>query len=137
MFKALKDNKIIAINDTGEFPLMNYDSIEEDTENLLKDFIENNGEFVLKESDSGVEKQKELIRLVRNKYLEEYIDNRAKSPLMWADVSDEEKFLLSEYRNYLLNYTEKENWYLVSPYTYEAWVMIRNKASSYDSDPLI
>lgn len=137
MFKALKDNKIIAINDTGEFPLMNYDSIEEDTENFLKDFIENNGEFVLKESDSGVEKQKELIRLVRNKYLEEYIDNRAKSPLMWADVSDEEKFLLSEYRNYLLNYTEKENWYLVSPYTYEAWVMIRNKASSYDSDPLI
>ena len=137
MFKAIKDNKIIAINETGEFPCLVYDSIEEDTETLLKDFIENNGEFVLKESDSGIEKQKELIRLVRNQYLEEYIDNRAKSPLMWADISDEEKLLLSEYRNYLLNYTEEENWYLESPYTYEAWVAIRNKASSYDSDPLI
>ena len=49
MFKAIKDNKIIAINETGEFPCLVFDSIEEDTEHTLEDYAQahGNGEFVL------------------------------------------------------------------------------------------
>lgn len=51
MFKALKDNKIIAINETGEFPCLVFDSIEEDIEHTLEDYaqVHGNGNYVLVE----------------------------------------------------------------------------------------
>lgn len=51
MFKAIKDEKIIAINETGEFPCLVFDSIEEDTEHTLEDYaqVHGNGEYVLVE----------------------------------------------------------------------------------------
>ena len=48
MFKALKDNKIIAINESGEFPLLYHDSVEEDTEHSISDYEQYNGEYLLK-----------------------------------------------------------------------------------------
>ena len=49
MFKAIKENKIIAINETGRFPCLVYDSIEEDTEHTIDDYEQYNGEFLLKQ----------------------------------------------------------------------------------------
>lgn len=67
MFKAIKDNKIIAISNkkvgymivdnvkqevelTPEsyFPLLNYDEIVEDTEHTTDDYDQHNGEYLLK-----------------------------------------------------------------------------------------
>lgn len=49
MYKALKDNKIIAISDTdNEFKFMVKDSILEDTEHVADDYAEHNGEYLLK-----------------------------------------------------------------------------------------
>ncbi|MBO7696939.1 MAG: hypothetical protein J6T10_30280 [Methanobrevibacter sp.] len=48
MYKALKDEKIIAINNTGIFDLLNCDSIVEDTEHTLDDYEQYNSEYVLK-----------------------------------------------------------------------------------------
>ena len=48
MFKAIKDNKIIAINETGEFPCLVHDSVEEDTEHSVSDYLQVNGEYLLK-----------------------------------------------------------------------------------------
>ena len=50
MFKALKDSKIIAINETDYFPLLNFDEMVEDTEHTVADFVQinGNGEFILK-----------------------------------------------------------------------------------------
>lgn len=48
MFKALKENKIIAINETGDFPCLVHDSIEEDTEHTVDDYEQYNGEYLLK-----------------------------------------------------------------------------------------
>ena len=121
MFKAIKDNKIIAINDSGEFPCMIYDSVEEDTEHQLSDYIHCDGEFVLTSSDEAIEQKKADVRAIRNQYLKQYVDDRAKSPFMWNEVPEEEKALIGEYRKYLMDYPETEGWWEHSPKTFEEW----------------
>ena len=59
MFKAIENGKIVGINETGEFPLMNYDSLEEDTEHQLSDYVQCDGQFVLTISDEAIEQLKE------------------------------------------------------------------------------
>ena len=48
MYKALKDNKIIAINETGRFPCLVYDEIVEDKKHTIDDYEQYNGEYFLK-----------------------------------------------------------------------------------------
>ena len=48
MFKAIKDNKIIAINDTGDFPCLVLDEVIEDMEHTVEDYEHYQGEFLLK-----------------------------------------------------------------------------------------
>ena len=52
MFKAIKDNKIIAISETNSFDYICCDSIEEDTEHSVSDYVEydtlESGQYLLK-----------------------------------------------------------------------------------------
>lgn len=64
MYKALKDNKIIAINNTGIFDLLDCDSIEQDTNHTLDDYEKYEGEYILKQ-DVPVDYQNEQIRQQR------------------------------------------------------------------------
>lgn len=49
MYKAIKDNKIIAISDAdSEFPCLICDEIVEDTEHTSSDYNKYNGEYLLK-----------------------------------------------------------------------------------------
>ena len=64
---------------------------------------------------------KAQVRAVRNQYLKQYVDDRAKSPFMWNEVTEEEKALISEYRKYLLDYPETEGWYEQNPMNFEEW----------------
>lgn len=49
MYKAIKDNKIIAISDTdSEFFCLIKDEVVEDTEHTLADYDQYNGEYLLK-----------------------------------------------------------------------------------------
>jgi uncharacterized protein YecA (UPF0149 family) len=48
MYKAIKENKIIAINESSDFPCLIYDEIIEDTEHNLEDYAQYEGEFILK-----------------------------------------------------------------------------------------
>ena len=64
MYKAIKDDKIIAINETGEFPCLVYNTIEKDTEHTSTDYEQVDGEFLLKQ-DIPVEYQNEQIRAER------------------------------------------------------------------------
>lgn len=59
MYKALKDNKIIAINDTGNFPCMNYDIIEEDIEHNINDYKRYGNEFILHDIEKDNEEMKQ------------------------------------------------------------------------------
>ncbi len=50
MYKAIKDNKIIAVSDTdSQFKFMVKDSVETDTEHTCEDYEQYNGEYLLKE----------------------------------------------------------------------------------------
>ena len=50
MYKALKENKIIAINEKEYFPCLICDEVVEDTEHNLEDYAQYEGEFILKEN---------------------------------------------------------------------------------------
>ena len=117
MFKAIKNGKIICINETNEFHLMNYESLEEDTEHQLSDYVHCDGQFVLTVSDEAIEQRKEQVRAVRNQYLEQT------DKYMIADypITDEEREQYKAYRVYLRDYTLEDEWWLANPKTYEAW----------------
>ena len=117
MFKAIKDNKIIAINETGDFPCLVYDSIEEDTEHQLSDYIHYDGQFVITSSDEAIEQKKTDVRAVRNQYLEQ----TDKFLLVDYPITDDERELYKQYREYLRDYTLSENWWEHSPKTLEEW----------------
>ena len=120
MFKALKDNKIIAINDSGEFPCLVYDSVDEDTEHQLSDYVHCDGQFVLTVSDEAIEQKKAEVRAVRNSYLEKYVDPK-QLVLVWNGLTESEQKKYTDYRQYLLDYPETEGWYEHSPLTFEEW----------------
>ena len=117
MYTAIKDNKVIAINETGDFPCMVYDSIEEDTEHQLSDYVHCDGQFVLTVSDEAIEQRKEQVRAVRNQYLEQ----TDKYMITDYPITDEERELYKQYREYLRDYTLSENWWEHSPMTFEEW----------------
>ena len=121
MFKAIKDDKIIAITESGDFPCLVYDSIEEGAEHQLSDYIHCDGQFVLTSSDEAIEQKKADVRAIRNQYLKQYVDDRAKSPFMWNEVPEEEKALIGEYRKYLMDYPETEGWYESNPMNFGEW----------------
>ena len=115
MFKAIKGNKIIAINDSGEFPCMVYDSVEEDIDHQLSDYVHCDGQFVLTTSNEAIEQCKEQVRSVRNRYLEQT------DKYMIADypITDEEREQYKAYRVYLRDYTLEDEWWLANPKTFE------------------
>ena len=117
MFKAIKDDKIIAINDSGEFPCMVYDSVEEDTEHQLSDYIHCDGQFVLTVSDEAIEKLKEQVRAVRNQYLKQTDE------FMIVDypITSTQKSKYKRYRTYLRDYTLTENWFEHEPMSFADW----------------
>ena len=117
MFKAIKDNKIIAINDSGEFPCLVHDSVEEDTEHSVADYLQVNGEYVLTSSDEAIEQKKTEVRAVRNQYLEQ----TDKFMIVDYPITDDERELYKQYREYLRTYPECRDWYKANPKTYDEW----------------
>ena len=70
MYKALKENKIIAINEKEYFPCLIYDEIVEDTEHNIEDYAQYDGEFLLKE-DIPAPTDEEIRSLRAEAYLAE------------------------------------------------------------------
>lgn len=69
IYKAIKENKIIAINETGIFSQMTYDLIEEDAEHSFGDYILADTEYVL----STDEKAKEVVKQERIAELKRFL----------------------------------------------------------------
>lgn len=70
MFKVIKDNKIIAINDTGDFPCLVFDEVIEDTEHTVDEYEHYQGEFLLK-SDIPAPTKEEVAEKRRSLYIEQ------------------------------------------------------------------
>ena len=118
MFKAIKDSKIIAINESGEFPCLVHDSVEEDTEHSVYDYMQVNGEYVLTSSAEAIEQKKIEVRTFRNQYLEQ-TDKYLSVSDFPIDDNTKEQYRL--YRQYLRDYPETEGWYEQNPLTFEEW----------------
>ena len=116
MFKVIKDNKIIGVSENKPVLLDNYE-VQEDNEHSVSDYTQINGEFVLTSSDESIEQRKEQVRSVRNQYLEQT------DKYMIADypITDDERELYKQYREYLRTYPECRDWYKSNPKTYEEW----------------
>ena len=130
MFKAIKDNKIIAINDSGEFPCLVHDSVEEDTEHQLSDYVHCDGQFVLTSSAEAIEQKKADVRAVRNQYLEQ----TDKYMITDYPITDEERELYRQYREYLRTYPECQDWYKANPKTYEEWRALYLEANKLQTE---
>lgn len=61
--------------------------------------------------------KKQKVRSIRNEYLQYYDFTQ----LVDAPFTDEEKAVCAQYRQYLRDYTEGENWWLNNPKTFEEW----------------
>lgn len=65
MYKALKENKIIAVSDIdSEFKFLVKDSVVEDTKHTAEDYAQVNGEYILKQ-EVPIDYQNEQIRQQR------------------------------------------------------------------------
>lgn len=69
---------------------------------------------------SQEEKEKD-IRSIREQYFAQYIDWYQSKPLLWSELSEEEKSNISEYRQYLKDYTLTENWFENNPLSFDEW----------------
>ena len=119
MFIGIQNNKPVFIGQTEE-ELQNracvvLDRIEE--VNFAEMY---NGEIYLNTEDLLNAKQ-DYVRKIRNNYLVEYVDGAVSNPLRWADMSQELKDMYTNYRLYLLNYTENDNWWEQEPKTLDEW----------------
>ena len=117
MFLGYQNDKIAFIANTKEelenMPCVTLDKIEKTD----KTYFLHNGEYVC---EIPVEEQQSEVRTVRNSYLETYVDPK-QLVLVWDSLSEDNKKLYADYRTYLLDYTNTENWWLQNPKTLEEW----------------
>lgn len=73
--------------------------------------------------EKPIEELQAEVRAVRNSYLEKYVDPK-QLVMVWDSLSADERKTYSDYRTYLLDYTNTENWYLQNPMTFEEWLNI-------------
>lgn len=118
MYKAIKDNKIIAVSDTdNQFKFMVKDGVETDSEHTSADYTMVGSEYVLNDDEKAIEVKKEQVRAVRNSYLSDT------DIYMITDfpITEEEREKYKLYRQYLRDYTKEEGWWEENPMDYEEW----------------
>lgn len=99
MYKVIKDNKIIGVSEDIPSLLDEYEVIE-DTEHTCKDYVQYNGEFLLKE-DVPPPTYEEIDK-AREDYRKEHIDSKTamRSRKMangtWTEEQEEEYLKLDE-----------------------------------------
>ena len=76
------------------------------------------------------EEKKVQVRAVRNQYLEQT------DKFMIADypITDEERELYRQYREYLRTYPECRDWYKANPKTYEEWYALYLEADKLQTE---
>ena len=128
MFVAIKDDKIIAYNKTGDFPCLVYDEIKEIDDVTL---VQVDGEF-LPDTDEKVIEQQNIeksnqVKSIRNQYLSDTLarcDRYEKQKAIGLDTTESE----DTYRNYLLylqylrDVPQSENFPNIEVLTFDEWV---------------
>lgn len=97
-------------------PNMEFTSIEE-----TGDVVEKvgNSYYVGQEAVSAAKAS--YIRQIRNAYLEEFVDRAVANPLHWSEMPEEEKIVIKNYRNYLLNLPQETDFPDVKVQIFDEW----------------
>ena len=128
MYVAIKDNKIIAYNKTGEFPCLVYDEIKEIDDITL---VQVDGEFLPDTNEKVIEQQNieksNQVKSIRNQYMSDTLarcDRYEKQKAIGLDTTESE----DTYRNYLLylqylrDVPQSENFPNIEVLTFDKWV---------------
>ena len=119
MFLGYQNDKPIFIANTREElenkPRVKLDKIKE------VDFAEMYNGVIYISKENLIKAKCDEIRTVRDSYLEKYVDPK-QLVMVWDSLSVDERNTYSEYRKYLLDYTDTEDWYLHNPMTFDEWI---------------
>ena len=66
------------------------------------------------------EVKEQEVRAVRNSYLVNYVDPK-QLMLVWNSLTEDEQKEYTDYRQYLLDYPQQENWWENNPQSFEEW----------------
>lgn len=150
MYKAIKDNKIIAISEkkeviihtedgdtiqeiTGEalFPCLVFDEVIEDTEHTVDDYALYGDEYLLNTDEKVIEAQNieksNQVKSIRNQYLSDTLarcDRYEKQKAIGLDTTESEdtyrSYLL--YLQYLRDVPQAKNFPDIEVLTFDEWV---------------
>lgn len=97
-------------------PNMEFTSIEE-----TGDVVEKvgNSYYVGQEAVSAAKAS--YVRQIRDAYLEEFVDRAVANPLRWSEMPEEEKTVIKNYRNYLLNLPQETDFPDVKVQIFDEW----------------
>ena len=128
MYVAIRNNKIIDYNKIGEFPLLNYDRIEEVNDDVT--LVQVDGEFLPDTDEKVIEFQKakksNQVKSIRNQYLSDTLarcDRYEKQKAIGLNTTESE----DTYRNYLLylqylrDVPQSENFPNIEVLTFDEW----------------
>jgi len=77
------------------------------------------------QEEKNLQDKKDLVRGIRNKYLETYVDPY-QLVIRWGDLTEEEQTDLKSYRQYLLDYTKEDEWWNRFPMDFDTWKGVNN-----------
>lgn len=131
MYKAIKDNKIIAISETdNKFPCLIQDEIVEDTEHTVEEYEQYNGEYLLKTEIPNTEIQIR-VREIRDNALEQ----TDKYMIVDFPISDEDRETMKQYRQYLRDYTKQKDWWESLPMTFDEYIADKAEPEAEEAEP--
>lgn len=106
MYKALKDEKIIAISDLdNEFPCLVKDNVVEDTEHNIDDYDQYNGEYLLKSEIPAPTKEEQQAK--RKVAYEKDVDELHSQKLRHQAIGDWTEEDEAEYKEKVVRLSEE------------------------------
>lgn len=94
--------------------------------------IEDKGDYLeaVNPPEPSVEEKEARVRQVRNQYLEQ----TDKYMLVDYPITDDERELYKQYREYLRTYPECRDWYKANPKTYDEWYALYLEADKLQTE---
>lgn len=131
MYKAIKDNKIIAISENeNDFKNIIFDSILEDKQHDISDYDSCCGEYLLKTEIPNTEIQIR-VREIRDNALEQ----TDKYMIVDFPISDEDRETMKQYRQYLRDYTKQKDWWESLPMTFDEYIADKAEPEAEEAEP--
>lgn len=73
------------------------------------------------QAEKDLQDKKDKVYAIREDYFEKYVDWYQSKPLLWEEMTEEEKTDIANYRIYLKDYTLEDEWWEREPLTFNEW----------------